>query len=234
MSPFLSLLKKCNPDPTKAGKTLLVLNALGMVFAAISNTFAAAIDKNTTKEDKKFLVPAGAVTGVANIGLYYLLTDKVIIKGLTKAADKYVKEAPKEELSKNATEIVLKQVRKAEKSLFKKAEDVASLKANLLDKNNVATQKAVETYKENIKSGAGVMGAFIGAVVGCAILTPIIRDVSAYFVQKKMEKKYPEMQQKPYRPYFDPAHIGEGRYKYTDKPLSLRSYMLATNGRTRI
>ena len=73
-----TLISKCNPDPTKAGKMLLALNALGMVFAAASNTFAAATDKNTSAEDKKFLVPAGAVTGVANIGLYYTLTTSVI------------------------------------------------------------------------------------------------------------------------------------------------------------
>ena len=32
----------------KAGKVLLVLNAAGMLFAAASNTFAAAADKNTS------------------------------------------------------------------------------------------------------------------------------------------------------------------------------------------
>ena len=56
-----NILEACNPDPSKAGKTLLVLNAAGMIAAAASNTFAAAVDKNTSAEDKKFLVPAGAV-----------------------------------------------------------------------------------------------------------------------------------------------------------------------------
>ena len=53
------LLKACNPNPNKAGNILLAINALGMVFAALSNTYAAAVDKNTSAEDKKFLVPAG-------------------------------------------------------------------------------------------------------------------------------------------------------------------------------
>ena len=74
------LLSSCNPDPTKAGNTLLVLNALGMLFAAASDTFAAAIDKNTPADEKKFLIPAGVATGAAKIGLYYLMTDKIIKK----------------------------------------------------------------------------------------------------------------------------------------------------------
>ena len=74
------LVKSCTPDPAKAGKTLLVINAMGMVFAALSNTYAAAVDKNTSAEDKKFLVPAGFVTGAANIGLYYAMTQKIIDK----------------------------------------------------------------------------------------------------------------------------------------------------------
>ena len=69
-----------NPDPKKAGKILLVLNVLGMISAAVTNTFAAAVDKNTSAKDKKFLVPAGAVTGFANIGIYYAMTDKIIDK----------------------------------------------------------------------------------------------------------------------------------------------------------
>ena len=72
------LLESCSPNPAKAGKTLLVINALGMVFAALSNTYAAAVDKNTSAQDKKFLVPAGFVTGAANIGLYYAMTTKII------------------------------------------------------------------------------------------------------------------------------------------------------------
>ena len=75
-----NIIKSCTPDPKKAGKTLLVINAMGMVFAALSNTYAAAVDKNTSAEDKKFLVPAGFVTGAANIGLYYAMTQKIIDK----------------------------------------------------------------------------------------------------------------------------------------------------------
>ena len=66
-----------NPDKS-AGKTLMVLNALGIGFAAASNTFAAATDKNTSAEDKKFLVPAGAVTGLANLGIYFGMTNKLV------------------------------------------------------------------------------------------------------------------------------------------------------------
>ena len=67
----LKFVKANNPDPAKAGNTLLVLNALGMLFAAASDTFAAAIDKNTPAEEKKFLIPAGVATGAAKIGLRY-------------------------------------------------------------------------------------------------------------------------------------------------------------------
>ena len=71
------LINSLNPN-VSSGKTLLVLNALGMAFAALSNTFAAAKDKNTSAEDKKFLIPAGLVTGVANIGIYFGMTKKMI------------------------------------------------------------------------------------------------------------------------------------------------------------
>ena len=68
-------------DPYKsAGKTLMWLNVLGMLFAAASDTYAAASDKNTSKEDKKFLIPAGICTGVAKIGIYLGMTKKITEK----------------------------------------------------------------------------------------------------------------------------------------------------------
>ena len=94
----MNFLKACNPDPQKAGKSLMVLNALGMLFAAASDTFAAAIDKNTPAEEKKFLIPAGVATGAAKIGLYYLMTDK-IIKGLKGSAQNVVDNMSGEELA---------------------------------------------------------------------------------------------------------------------------------------
>lgn len=223
-----SLIKKFNPEPEKAGKILLMLNAAGMVFAAASNTVAAAKDKNTSAEDKKFLVPAGAVTGVANIGLYYLFTDKVI-KGLENGAENYIKNMNKEKLSDKALEYANNSIKKASKSLFKKSDEyISSMKATLIDNGGKATQKAKEIFAHDLKGGAGVLGAFIGAVVGCSVLTPIIRDVSAYFVQKKMEKNNPELQTKQYRPYFDPIHIRKNaKHKY--QPLSMKSYMAFTN-----
>ena len=81
----MSILEKFSPDPSKAGKTLLFLNVAGMVLAALSNTFAAANDKNTSAEDKKFLIPAGLVTGVANIAAYFGVT-KTFCKSFTKKA----------------------------------------------------------------------------------------------------------------------------------------------------
>ena len=50
------VLKNFNPKG-KQGTMLLILNAVGMVFAAASNTFAIAADKNTKPEDKKILLP---------------------------------------------------------------------------------------------------------------------------------------------------------------------------------
>ena len=240
-NPFTSLLKCCNPDPEKAGKILLVLNALGMVFAAASNTFAASVDKNTSKEDKNFLVPAGAVTGAANIGIYYLMTTK-IIDGLKKSAVKAVEKMSPKELSDNTLQYVQKTIAKKENGflktgLFKKSpEYIASMK-NALIKNGEATQEAKDLFKTNMKAGAGVLGAFIGAVVGCAVLTPIIRDVSAYFVQKRMEKNNPSLKDKPYRPYFNPTHIGPKWQQNTHakkQPLTMTSYMAFTSGNMKI
>ena len=99
---------------------------------------------------------------------------------------------------------------------------------NTLLKDAKPTDYALDLYKNNFKAGAGVLGAFIGAVVGCSILTPVIRDVSAYVVQKIREKKDPELQNKPYKPYFDPAHL-KVRYHGKKQPLSLKTYMAFTN-----
>ena len=80
---------------------------------------------------------------------------------------------------------------------------------------------------------SGVAGAFFGAVVGCAVLTPIIRDVSAYFVQKHMEKKNPELKEQPYRPYFQPTKLDGVNYA-KKQPLSMKSYMAFTNSGMKI
>lgn len=217
------LLKSCNPDPNKAGNILLIINAMGMVFAALSNTYAAAADKNTSAEDKKFLVPAGLVTGVANIGLYYAMTVK-IIDGLKKSVDKSIEKLTPEALKQKATVFIDKKIAK------EKAQDVVeSMKKLYKNEDGSITQKAIEFYKDNSKAAAGVLGAFVGAIVGCAVLTPVIRDVSAYFVQKKMEKKNPELKDKPYKPYFEPTRIESVRYGNKKQPLSMKNYMNFTN-----
>lgn len=240
-----SLLESCSPNPAKAGKTLLVINALGMVFAALSNTYAAAVDKNTSAKDKKFLVPAGFVTGAANIGLYYAMTTKIIDALQGKTIVKDGKEMVKVGLADKVLEYMAKpeNVDKDGKTLLQAAQekfvDKEILKAGkvseelkqdaeiLLKKDNVITDEAKELFKKSFKSGFGVAGAFIGAVVGCAILTPIIRDVSAYFVQKRLEKNNPEMKDKPYKPYFEPTRIESVRYNR--RPLTLKGYMAFTN-----
>lgn len=234
----------CNPDPSKAGKTLLVLNALGMLFAAASDTFAAAIDKNTPAEEKKFLIPAGVATGAAKIGLYYLMTDKIIQK-LKNSAKNVVDSMDETTLTKNATDFALSQVKKAETGfmgtgLFKKsAQYVKSMKDTLFSGGNVGgaiTSKAKELYKNNTIAAGGVLGAFIGAVVGCALITPIIRDVSAYFVQKKMDKKKAQKAEMggvnaSYHPYFETHQGAAGKQK---QPLSLKNYITSTSGNMRV
>lgn len=230
MVPFVEkFLKACNPDPSKAGKTLLVLNALGMLFAAASDTFAAAIDKNTSAENKKFLVPAGAATGVAKIALYYGMTDK-IIKSLKNKADNIVKGMSEAELKEKAKVLAESKIAKASKGMFKKsAEYIDSMKESLLKDGNV-TDKAIKLYKDNFKSGAGVLGAFVGAVVGCAIITPVIRDVSAYFVQKKMDK----MQNKTQISAQNVTKPIETKATTITKPVSMQNYMALSSGSMKI
>ena len=98
-------------------------------------------------------------------------------------------------------------------------------------KDAVPKDYAIESIQKNIKGGASVAGAFLGAIIGCSIITPIIRDIGAYIVQKQLEKKEPELKDKPYRPYFDPSHVGHNTYIKMDKvPLSLKNYMSFTNG----
>ncbi len=227
-------VKQLNPEGN-TGKVLLVLNAAGMLFAAASNTFAAAADKNTSAEDKKFLVPSGIATGVANIALYYMMTQKIIDK-LKNVTDKRLSNLSDMDIAQKATQVAKAKISKAEKGLFntglfkKSPEMIQSMKDTLLTKDNVASDFAIKEFKGKLKDGASVMGAFAGAVIGCAIITPIIRDISAYFVQKGMEKRNPEFKEKPYKPYFDPAHIESRRYgHYKKQPLSMKNYMAFTN-----
>ena len=77
-----------------------------------------------------------------------------------------------------------------------KVETTAPLFASLSNRNygKALSTGTISTivknlFRQNIATGLGVVGAFIGAVVGCAIITPILRDVSAYGVQKWREKK---------------------------------------------
>ena len=252
---FLTWLleKPLNIDPSKAGKTLLGLNAVGIGAAALSNTFAAAIDKDTSAEDKKFLVPAGFATGVANLAVYFTMTTAIIDKlqgkvkynkdGSVKKtirgfADDVLEKMDSDTFNKNALNYVDKTIKKAETGfmgtgLFKKSADyVQSMKNTLKNENGQITDAAKNLFKSNFKSGFGVLGAFIGAVIGSAILTPIIRDVSAYFVQKQMEKKNPELKEKPYMPYFEPTRIASARYdvQMQKQPLNMKTFMISTKG----
>jgi len=247
------LEKPLNIDPSKAGKTLLGLNAVGIGAAALSNTFAAFIDKDTSAEDKKFLVPAGFATGVANLAIYFTMTTAIIdklqgkkkydkngnmVKEIKGFADTVLESMDKDTFDKNALSYADKAIKKAESGfmgtgIFKKpAKYVDAMKETLKDKDGNITDAARNLFKTNFKSGFGVLGAFIGAVIGSAILTPIIRDISAYFVQKEMEKKNPSLKDKPYMPYFEPTRITSARYDVVPKkqPLNMRTFMLSTNG----
>ena len=223
------LLRKCSPNPKDAGNTLLCLNAIGMLFAAASNTTATAIDKNTRPEDKKFLIPAGVATGVANIGIYFLMTRK-LIKYLEKSAANYVDNMG-DKLADKAADFAKRAINKAEKGIFKKPELAVAMKKAFFENGNLSdsiTETAKEAYKDNVKAAASVAGAFAGAVIGCSILTPIIRDVSAYFVQKRMEKNNPDLKNEPHKPYYDPSRVGTGLYNRKQFP-SMTSYMAFAN-----
>lgn len=229
---------------TSAGDKLLAINTLSMVLAAIANTSAAAVDKNTSKEDKKFLIPAGLATGVANIGVYFAMTRK-LIKSFEEKANNVVKDMSTKNLDKKTLEYVNKTITKAENAIiFKKPPElIKDMRKNLLSnpdvkdilKDGQITQKAMIDYGNSVKEAASVMGSFIGVVVGCGILTPIIRDVSAYFIQKAREKNSPELKEKPYMPYLDSTHFKVGQtMEKTKQPLNLNTYMAFTNGRMKV
>ena len=246
-----------NPDKS-TGKTLMFLNALAIGFAAASNTFAAAIDKNTSAEDKKFLVPAGAVTGLANLGIYFGMTNKLVnylegavadkvtqnmiendtfTKGVETFVDNKLLKASKQK--KGLFESIKNAIKKPDTTVVDKTKVLKnnlfeSMKKTLKEPDGTVTKAARVLYTKNIAKGLGVVGAFIGAVVGCAIITPILRDVSAYAVQKMRERNNPALQNKPYSPYFDPTHIGPKYAKLNKQPLSMTSYMNFTHGRTRV
>ncbi len=238
-----------NPEASKglfskyfnsAGDKLLAINTFSMVLAALTNTAAAAVDKNTSKEDKKFLVPAGLATGVANIGIYFAMTRK-IIKSLENKADKVVRNMADKNLDQKTLEYVDKVVSKAENAtVFKKSpEFIKHMREYLLANPDVKdilkegklTPQAITEYGYSVKEAASVFGSFIGVVIGCGILTTIIRDVSAYFVQKHLEKKNPDLKDAPYRPYFDPGHFKIG-YASKKQPLNLNTYMAFTRAKS--
>ena len=231
-------------DPKKAGSALMWINVFSTAFAAATNTFAAAQDKNTSSEDKKFLIPAGVATGVANVGLYLALTLNVI-KAMEKKAEAVIKTmVDNNTIEKNTLEYVNKAVSKAQSGFLKtglfakKPEYIQDMKNYLLEDGNVknilqdgkVTENAIQEYKDTIKGCASVTGAFIGVIIGYGILSPIIRDVSAYFVQKHMEKKNPEYKDAPYRPYFDPGHFKIG-YTSKKQPLNMNTYMAFTRSK---
>ena len=218
-------------DPKKAGNALLWLNVFSTALAATTNTVAAAIDKNTSQDDKKFLIPAGIMTGVANVGLYLALTLKVI-SAMEKKANNVIKEmAIKGTLKDNALKYANNTIKKAENAkIFKKSPEYIADMKNYLFKNGKLSKSAVAEYKDTIKGAASVTGAFIGVIVGYGILSPIIRDVSAYFVQKHMEKKNPKYKEAPYRPYFDPGHFKVG-YASKKQPLNMNTYMAFTRAK---
>ena len=247
------LEKPLNIDPSKAGKTLLGLNAIGMAAASASDTFAAAIDKNTSAEDKKFLIPAGIVTGLAKIGIYFTMTTAIInkLQGCTKfnkdgsvkktiegVADKALAIMEKDgKLVENATEYTNKIIKKAEKGLlgtglFKKSSDYVDSMKQTLKNGNEITDAAKTLYKNNFKSGFGVLGAFVGAVVGSAILTPIIRDVGAWAIQKIRENKNPELKGQPYKPYINVSSINANALDR--QPLNMKNYMSSTSSTMKI
>ena len=237
-----------NIDPSRAGKTLLGLNAVGMAAAAASDTFAAAVDKNTSAEDKKFLIPAGVATGIAKIGIYFTMTTAIIDrlqgndkKGIKGLAGKALEQMDEKTFDSNVFNYVTKKIAKAEKAekgllgtgLFKKQAGYAETMKNALLADGKITDKAKDLFKGNFKAGFGVLGAFIGVIVGSAILTPIIRDVSAWAIQKIREKKNPELKDKPYQPYFSTTGFGD-LHQNAKQPLSMKSYMAFTNGNMKI
>ena len=218
------------------GNTLLYLNILAMGLAAAANTIAVVKDKNTNPEDKKFLVPAGIATGVANIGLYLALTKK-IIKSMENSALNSIKEMEKNNtLVQKATDFANDTIRKAKNNIFKKnnpehKQYVEDMKATLLS-DGKATPFAINDFKNSLKDGASVVGAIAGVIISCGILTPVIRDVSAYFIQKKREKNNPDMKNKPYKPYFDPTHLKVQTDVTQKQPLNLTNYLAFTNRKT--
>ena len=253
-------LNVLNPDKS-AGKILMVLNALGIGLAAAANTYAAATDKNTSAEDKKFLVPAGGVTGLANLGIYFGMTSKLISKLAGKEDDESALQSAAKTIKTKTTDSLADRVFNlmqdngtykdrvehfVENKIAKESKKIKdinvlnNMKKTLKNDDGSLTNYAKQMFREDVRNGFSVVGAFIGAVVGCAVITPILRDVSAYAVQKIRESRNPSLKNKPYMPYFDISHVRTNKYSYgishkpDNRPLSMTSYLNFTHGRTRV
>lgn len=57
---------------------LFVTAALGWVLASAAQTFGLVVNKDLTKEEKKFLIPQEIADGAANIAMYAVVTTKLM------------------------------------------------------------------------------------------------------------------------------------------------------------
>lgn len=175
---------------------------------AIINKLQGKIEYNKDSSVKK------VIKGVADSALELMEQNKTFDSNALVYADKTIKKAEKGFLGTG---------------LFKKSDEyINSMKATLKD-GDVLTDAAKNLYRSNFKSGFGVLGAFIGAIVGSAFLTPIIRDISAWAIQRMREKKNPELKEQPYQPYFAPKGIDSLRRDGKKQPLTMKNYMAFAN-----
>lgn len=65
-------------DKDNNANFLFITAALGWFLASAAQTFGLAKNKELTKEEKKFLVPQEIMDGTANIGMYALVTTKLM------------------------------------------------------------------------------------------------------------------------------------------------------------
>ena len=187
------------------GKLLVHLGAAGWAFGAIAQIAMLLGDKSIDKDQKKFLLPQEAADAAVNVVMYYsvceiikrfgdsmvekgrFLTDDIAKEILkmkpSSLSDLKVNEWGKlftsKELKSNLSELLSNPSRL---NIFKKApvvekETIKNIAKSALEK--------LEAHKNNV----GIVTAITGSVLACNVITPIVRNMIASNIQKKLQHK---------------------------------------------
>ncbi|MCM1338802.1 MAG: hypothetical protein NC191_03935 [Muribaculaceae bacterium] len=150
------------------GKMLVHTGVVGWLLSAAAQVMAIVVNDKIPKEQKLYLVPQELADAAVNILSFYTITQGC--KSITSKLVSTGKLLPKS----------IRQVIDA-KGLTNR---IGKIDFNVLKDANLTKEELDVT--ESFKNGIDVIGATIGSVVSCNLVTPIIRNEIAASRQKKL------------------------------------------------